>query len=84
MFSGTPELVSLQFDNSLIHAVIDRFGMDVEIVKSDDQHFTIEVEAVTENSFYSWLFLFGQRVKILGPQHVQEHMHTMAQAVLKA
>ncbi len=53
MFSGDTEKVKLQFDNSLVNVVIDRFGKEVGIHKVDNNSFMIEV--VVTNTFFSWL-----------------------------
>ena len=39
MFSGENETVQMQFDNSLINVVIDRFGKDVFISKKNENSF---------------------------------------------
>lgn len=68
MFSGDIESVELQFDNSLINVVIDRFGKEVFINKKDENSFSIKVEVAVSSTFYGWLFMFGNRVRILSPQ----------------
>ncbi|WFD10880.1 helix-turn-helix transcriptional regulator [Tepidibacter hydrothermalis] len=68
MFSGDIESVELQFDNSLINVVIDRFGKEVFINKKDENSFSIKVEVAESSTFYGWLFMFGNRVRILSPQ----------------
>lgn len=82
MFSGETETVKLQFDNSLINVVIDRFGKDVVINKQDNGHFTITVDVVATNTFLGWLFMFGDKVKILSPEYLINDMKNMAKKVL--
>jgi len=67
MFSGETEKVKLEFDNSLVNVVIDRFGKEVGIKKLDDT-FIIDVDIVVTNTFFSWLFMFGEMVKIIEPE----------------
>ncbi|MBF4696022.1 helix-turn-helix transcriptional regulator [Fusibacter ferrireducens] len=74
MFSGETEKVKLQFDNSLINIVIDRFGKEVEIQKVDQNAFLIEVDVVATNTFLSWLFMFGDKVKIVEPLSLRKEM----------
>jgi predicted DNA-binding transcriptional regulator YafY len=74
MFSGETGKVKLQFDNSLINVVIDRFGKEVEIQKLDQNTFLIEVDVVATNTFLSWLFMFGDKVKIVEPLSLKEEM----------
>lgn len=77
MFSGETDKVKLRFDNSLINVVLDRFGKDIEIVKYDNDSFTIEVEIVVTNTFLSWLFMFGKKAKIEEPERLKEKMRIM-------
>ena len=74
MFSGETEKVKLQFDNSLINVVMDRFGKEVEIQKVDQNAFLIEVNVVATNTFLSWLFMFGDKVKIIEPIKLKNDM----------
>ncbi|MDK2798935.1 MAG: hypothetical protein PWQ70_554 [Clostridiales bacterium] len=82
MFSGEMETVKLQFDNSLINVVIDRFGKDIVINRQDDDHFTITVDVVATNTFLGWLFMFGDKVKILSPEHLINDMKNIAKRVV--
>ena len=82
MFSGEMETVKLQFDNSLINVVIDRFGRDIVINKQDDDHFTITADVVATNTFLGWLFMFGDKVKILSPKHLINDMKNIAKRVV--
>jgi predicted DNA-binding transcriptional regulator YafY len=82
MFSGEMETVKLQVDNSLINVVIDRFGKDIVINKQDDDHFTITVDVVATNTFLGWLFMFGDKVKILSPEHLIDKMKNMIRRVV--
>ncbi len=83
MFSGEIENVLLMFENNLINAVIDRFGEEVHICKKDEEHFTVNVEIAISTAFMSWLFQFGDKVKILSPSHLANEMKEMAEKVAK-
>jgi len=72
MFSGETERVELEFYNSLINVVIDRFGKDVRIHSKTENSFRITVEVATTNTFFGWLFMFGDKVRIIGPENVKE------------
>ena len=74
MFSGDTERVKLQFDNTLINVVIDRFGKDVEIKKNEDGTFNIGVDVVVTPTFLSWLFMFGNKVRIVAPIKLKNDM----------
>lgn len=82
MFSGKTQKVELEFDNSLINVVIDRFGQDVFINKKTKRTFCIKVDVVVSRTFLGWLFMFKDKVKIISPNHLKELMTNAAKAVL--
>jgi predicted DNA-binding transcriptional regulator YafY len=72
MFGGEEVTVQLQFDNSLVNAVIDRFGKDVVIGKIDESSFYIWIKVAVSSTFFAWISQFGNKVKILSPEPVIE------------
>lgn len=72
MFGGEEVQVQLQFDNSLVNAVVDRFGKDVNIGKKDENSFCIWIKVAVSNTFFAWISQFGSKVKILSPEPVIE------------
>ena len=75
MFGGEKKTVSMQFDNSLLDSVIDRFGTkNASYSKVDNEHFSVSVEAELSNQFYSWLLQFGEKAKITHPKAVVNKM----------
>ncbi|MCI8650411.1 MAG: WYL domain-containing protein [Anaerotruncus sp.] len=82
MFSGEEELVRLQFCNHLAGVVIDRFGADISILRTDSAHFAVTVRAAISPQFFSWLFGFGDEVEILSPASVIVQYQEQLQRVL--
>ncbi len=82
MFAGEAEPVRLRFANRLAGAVIDRFGRDVMLIREDDEHFSVRVEAVVSPQFYAWVFGFGGEAEILSPASAREGMAAVAARVL--
>ena len=72
MFTGDMHTVRLQFENRLAGSVIDRFGRDITILPSGENHFIVSVDVAVSPRFFSWLFGFGTEVKILSPDSVRE------------
>lgn len=70
MFDGDEGYVKLEFENRYAGVVIDRFGKDIAIRKSDDNHFIVSVKVVVSNQFFGWLFSLGTAVRLLGPDEV--------------
>ncbi|MDD4320566.1 MAG: WYL domain-containing protein [Acidaminococcaceae bacterium] len=70
MDAGKVQKVCLYCDNSLTGAMIDRFGQDLIIKKSDSLGFAISVDLVVNQLFFAWLVEFGTGIKILTPESV--------------
>ena len=77
MFSGKEEKVEMQFHNSLIDTVIDKFGKDVWISPVDEYHFRIDVPVAVSPQFFGWIFGLGGKATILGPKSVVNKMKEM-------
>ncbi len=81
MFGGEETEVSIEFDNSLVGVVFDRFGTDIPIIKKDDDHFVCYVKVAVSPQFLSWIMSFGNRAKILSPDGVVKEMRSLAREV---
>jgi len=84
MFNGQPTLVTMEFDNSLLNAVIDRFGVDSHTRDLGSGRFEISATVEVGPTFYGWLFQFGKLAKITAPADVcvdcRQHLkETLAQ-----
>ena len=72
MFNAEHTDVELLCDNDVIDSIIDRFGENIEITEAATENFRITVNVATSHIFYSWIFGFGGKVKILGPEKIKE------------
>ncbi|RDU23431.1 helix-turn-helix transcriptional regulator [Anaerosacchariphilus polymeriproducens] len=72
MFGGKDEDVTIMFANHLIGVVIDRFGKDITIRKTENDCFLIRVKVAVSNQFFAWLSGFGMGVKVVSPENVVE------------
>ena len=81
MYPGEEQTVRLRFHNSLINVVIDRFGQEVHLAGDGDQRFIITVNVKISPTFIGWLLMFGQNVKILGPQSLIEQVVNQAKTI---
>ena len=72
MFNSERASVELICDNSVMDTIIDRFGEDVTTYANDMTSFRAVVDVATSHVFYSWVFGFGGKVKIKGPQEVKD------------
>lgn len=83
MFGGEEENVRMQFSNELVGVVIDRFGKDIIISPTDNEHFTVNVNVAISSQFFGWVFALGTGVKILSPSSVIERMKQEVDALHK-
>ena len=74
MFGGKEQTVKLLVKNSLAGVIIDRFGKDVMLIPTDDEHFTVNVDVHVSRQFLGWVFSLGEDIKIVGPDEVVDEM----------
>ena len=77
MFSGEEIEVDLRCDNSLMKTMIDRFGEDVKTLAYDMTSFRVLTDVSVSPTFFGWVFGFGGKVQILGPESVKEQYKQM-------
>ncbi len=74
MFGGEETNVEMQFDNSLVGVIIDRFGKEIAIKKADDNNFIISVDIAVSPVFFGWIMSLGSKAKVLGPAWVKREL----------
>jgi predicted DNA-binding transcriptional regulator YafY len=84
MFTGEKVALDIQFANDLVGVAIDRFGKDTSIHPNGPDHVLVHVSVLVSPVFYSWVFQFGGKVKILRPERIAEEYKKMVNDVLKA
>lgn len=83
MFGGEETEVQLEFSNNLVGVVVDRFGGDVEILKTGEESFQIQVSVAVSPLFYAWLFNFCDAVAVISPEHVKKEYQERAERILR-
>ncbi len=68
MFSGEEIALKLKVKNSLAGVMLDKFGMDANIIKADENSFYIMTKVIVGEPFWGWIFQFGDKVEIISPQ----------------
>lgn len=79
MYSSEQKQVELVCDNSVIDAIIDKFGKDIEVKIIDTQSFSVAVNVAVGHVFYSWIFGFGGKVSIKRPNDVKNEYVNMVE-----
>lgn len=72
MFAGSEREIEIQFSNTLIGVVIDRFGSGIRISKNSGNTFTAHLRVNISAQFYGWLCALGSEAKIISPVEEQE------------
>lgn len=77
MYNSEHEEVELICDNDVMDAIIDRFGEDVTTYANDMTSFRAVVNIAISHVFYSWVFGFGGKVRIKGPENIKVEYEEM-------
>ena len=72
MYSSERRMVELICNNSVMDAIIDRFGENVVTYAFDMENFRADVEVAVNNVLFSWIVGFGGLVKIKCPEDVKD------------
>lgn len=70
MYGGTPEEITIQFDNGVLGAVYDKFGETLKITKLSDGRFETTVTIQISPTFWGWIFQFGNQMRVIAPQTI--------------
>ena len=82
MFNAEVQEVTLICTNDTMDSIIDRFGEKVKATPVDDEGFQLTAEVSTSHIFYSWIFGFGGKVRIVGPESVKEEYKAMVKKAM--
>lgn len=74
MFSGEETDVTLECANEIVGVILDRFGKEVSLIPTDDNHFQVKVHVTVSPQFMGWVFALGEDIRIVSPEHVAEQM----------
>ena len=67
MYGGPECEVVLQFDNSLIGVIYDKFGEDTKVIRQSSGTCIATVRIQVSPTFWGWFLQFPGRMKILPP-----------------
>lgn len=82
MYGGKTQDVILCFPEKLAGVVIDRFGKDISMRKSEGS-WRARVKVVVSSQFFGWLAAVGKEIKIASPQEVQSSYVDWLRELLK-
>ena len=70
MYGGNAEVVTLEFPDSLVGVVMDRFGKKTPLRPAGNGRFFVRVEVAVSGQFFGWLAGLGSQVRLTGPENV--------------
>lgn len=68
LFDSKHAEVELLCENTMMNTVLDHFGTKIKPVQVDEDHFQLAVEVSLSPTFFAWVFEFGGKIRILGPE----------------
>lgn len=77
-----PIAVQLHCHVSVMKYLIDNFGVNFEAEAIDEESFKATVSVCTSTTFYSWIFGFNGKIKIIEPDSVIKEYRKMAMNAL--
>lgn len=80
---GNADRITIQFENSLLDAMLERFprGSDTVYTKVDDKHFTVRTFIVESENFYGWVCGLGEKAIITDPPETVERFKSYLQKI---
>ena len=72
MFDGDAEVVTLRVKAKFMDVIVDRFGRDVELVKSEASYADVRVKIRKSPQFFGWIAGLSGGVVIQSPARVKE------------
>ena len=79
LFDADRTEVTLLCDAVAMNSVLDHFGDRAKTTPVDAQTFRLTTEVSLSPTFFAWVFQFGGKVRILGPDEAIEKYRTMLQ-----
>lgn len=83
MFGGEVQKIKLDFDNSILGSIIDRFGKNLIFQKIDENTTRITCDVAVSNPFFGWLTSFGEKIKLVSPENVVNDYKQHLQKITK-
>ena len=83
MYGGPTVDVVLEFDDSLIGVVYDKFGEQTKMMRSSEKKCIASVKLQVSPVFWGWLFQFADKMVILSPSSLVEEYRQRISKLLR-
>ena len=81
---GKADFITIQFENSLLDTMLERFGGNsgsTKYTKIDDKHLAIRTYIVESENFYGWICGLGEKAVIIDPSDTAERFKDYLQKI---
>ena len=78
MYGGQLEDVVLEFEDTLVGVVFDKFGENTQMMRVGEKKCVATVKVRVSPTFWGWLFQFAGEMRVLSPQWVMEGYRAQA------
>ena len=80
---GKAGRITIQFENSLLDAMFERFpkAYDTVYTRIDDKHFTVRTYIVESENFYGWVCGLGEKAIITDPPETAERFKSYLEKI---
>lgn len=81
MYAGEAVDIVIEFNDSLIGVVFDKFGEETKMMRVGDQKCVATVKVQISPVFWGWLFQFAGEMKLLSPEYLIDEYKARAKAI---
>lgn len=81
MYDGKEMTVTLECKNSYAGVIIDRFGTDLSLHKTDAEHFKVNVNVAASKHFYGWVISMADGMRIVAPDTALKEMEELVKTL---
>lgn len=82
MFDGDPEVVTLHVEARMMDVIVDRFGREVELIKSTPEYADVRVKIRKSPQFFGWLAGLNGGVSIQSPKRLNSEYKEWLQSLM--
>lgn len=81
MFSGKAETVELKCSNEILEQMLDKFGENCNMRRSDNDCFLLRTEAGVNDGLVSWIMQYGDKIMVIAPAKLREDVKKKAMQI---
>ena len=82
MYAGEAVDIVIEFKDSLIGVVFDKFGEDTKMMRSGEHKCVASVKVQISPVFWGWLFQFAGEMKVLSPETLAQEYKQRAKLII--